>query len=398
MKKLLFIWCFFTSLSANAGNDLPVQASSHVQEATSNGNLSGGESVAFQKFKSGDLRMSDSGCGGIWGWNLQEMKVVHDSGQWDRLALKVIELDCTQNLSYYFLGRSAEGMALPSSAKIYYQLAKESWRKCDDLFNNCKDFIFPKDIDDRLANLGTGNDPATKVNPVNQVLVNLAESLKPFKEVPSVFPPDFKGNDLKGLITFLKENGEALGIVKDEFTSSATFLPKAAKAVVQLNQNGQYIFVKRGLYPKYNADSEKFEIKLYYESFRNDLKGLMFTSERTALGSYEASNAYGKSVTVIKFKETSYSLGFDNLNSNNNSNEMAMTLPMKPEEARQVKDDLAVVIVCKIASPPTLEEDSHREPIIDSPLDIETHHSVLRVRITGLRIINLKTGLVYQSL
>ena len=99
----------------------------------------------------GEIRFTcETSCAGAWGSNRREMKQLYSMGLWHDLALKVTNLGFRSDQTYYYLGRSAEGLGYNEAARTYYKLAKTSF-KCDGFpFNNCDGLVFPQDINTRL--------------------------------------------------------------------------------------------------------------------------------------------------------------------------------------------------------------------------------------------------------
>ena len=91
-------------------------------------------------------------CSGAWGSNRKKMKTLHDTQSWGGLANIVLSIGYNNDLAYYYLGRSAEGMGLLDVAKIYYQKGTAS-RPCDGLINVCDGFVIPKELEQRISHL-----------------------------------------------------------------------------------------------------------------------------------------------------------------------------------------------------------------------------------------------------
>lgn len=127
--------------------------------ATSGSYKANGKPVVdvMASLKSGEIRLKGNiGRSGPWGWNRGKAKKLHDSQSWKDLAITVTRVGYSQDLTYYYLGRSAEGLGYLDASKHYYNLAKHS-NKCDGILNVCDGFVFPKMIDERLALLNKVN-------------------------------------------------------------------------------------------------------------------------------------------------------------------------------------------------------------------------------------------------
>ena len=224
--------------------------------------------------------------------------------------------------------------------------------------------------------------------------------IEPFTEIPSTFPPDFKGNDLKALIKFLKTNSEKLGLIKDEFTSSSEFLPKVKKVVQELNEKGAYIFVldKNALKSTYNSEKKRYDITLDFHHFgygdNQDLTGFRLVEDTTVQSKYNASNAYGKSIAVDKTSYDTYAIGSNRLKF---TGDFHIAYGVMPDEARLLKNDMTLVFVCKIQAPPLMDDVDGYRPKIDFPYDITYNNHILNVTFlnkSSATLIQVSTGKV----
>ncbi len=100
--------------------------------------------------ENGEIRLScDTACSGAWGSVSRKVKELHDNGLWRDLAIETARVGFREDLAYYYLGRSAEGLGYDSAADTYYRLALANRYKCDGFINNCDGFVFPQDINKR---------------------------------------------------------------------------------------------------------------------------------------------------------------------------------------------------------------------------------------------------------
>lgn len=91
-------------------------------------------------------------CSAKFGANQAAMRQMHDNGQWDGLAKLVITIGYDQDISWYYLGRSAEGLGLRKAAMTYYQKAINTKNKCNMMMINvCSGLSFPESINQRLS-------------------------------------------------------------------------------------------------------------------------------------------------------------------------------------------------------------------------------------------------------
>jgi hypothetical protein len=94
-------------------------------------------------------------CAGEWEAERHTLRHLYDTSQWAALALGVMQIGYEDGLAWYYLGRAAEGLGEPDAARIYYTQALTVAHSCKDLFNICDGFVFPVDVQHRLAALAT---------------------------------------------------------------------------------------------------------------------------------------------------------------------------------------------------------------------------------------------------
>jgi len=92
-------------------------------------------------------------CAGRSGLHMKRMKKAYEEMQWIELASRVISIGDREDLAYFYLGRSAEGIGDLKSAATYYKLAldrKERGRSCAGLVNNCLGIEVTRESNTRL--------------------------------------------------------------------------------------------------------------------------------------------------------------------------------------------------------------------------------------------------------
>ena len=116
----------------------------------------GNESISHaEAFKAGKVRLECTwGCGYKLGLNLKEIDALIYSHSWNELSTKVMDIGFGGDLTYYYLGRAAEGLKYFPAAKTYYELSLTATEKCDKVTKaTCQGHNFPDDINKHLENI-----------------------------------------------------------------------------------------------------------------------------------------------------------------------------------------------------------------------------------------------------
>ena len=96
------------------------------------------QTQAMDSFRRGEIRLTSFvATAPRWGLNRARLKALHDAERWQELALRIVILNHGEDLSWYYLGRAAEGMGYRDAARIYYRRAQTAAFKCIGLFDNC---------------------------------------------------------------------------------------------------------------------------------------------------------------------------------------------------------------------------------------------------------------------
>jgi S1-C subfamily serine protease len=107
-----------------------------------------------KEFSTGTVRLEcQTSCALSWRLKSRHAKTLYDNKLWTDLAAQVLEINYPSDLTYYYLGRAAEGMKQHEAASIYYRLALTELHRCDGWMNDCDGFDFPKDIRVRMSGL-----------------------------------------------------------------------------------------------------------------------------------------------------------------------------------------------------------------------------------------------------
>jgi hypothetical protein len=117
--------------------------------------------AALRKFALGQERLNCAvSCSWTWGSARRQLKAWHKAQVWSDLGAKVIEISHGNDLAYYYLGASAEGLGYMDAAATYYRLALTAPIKCDGIFNNCDGFKFPADVEVALKRISMAQPAA----------------------------------------------------------------------------------------------------------------------------------------------------------------------------------------------------------------------------------------------
>ena len=78
--------------------------------------------------------------------------------RWSKLAKEVIRSGWDEDLSYFYLGKSAEHLNMHDAALIYYKKALNNVQKCKGaILDYCGGYSFPNDIQERISKLKIEN-------------------------------------------------------------------------------------------------------------------------------------------------------------------------------------------------------------------------------------------------
>jgi tetratricopeptide (TPR) repeat protein len=76
--------------------------------------------------RSGQVALGcQSACQSTWQAEQPALHALYLRGAWNALATRVMQIDYTQDLAYYYLGRAAEGLGANEAALKYYRKAAD---------------------------------------------------------------------------------------------------------------------------------------------------------------------------------------------------------------------------------------------------------------------------------
>jgi hypothetical protein len=96
-------------------------------------------------------------CHDAWRTNRSTALVMNEARQWRDLAILVMQIGYINDLTYYYLGRAAEGLGFRDAAKTYYQtslrLTSAGITCMADGAEYCNGQVFPAAAQTELAEL-----------------------------------------------------------------------------------------------------------------------------------------------------------------------------------------------------------------------------------------------------
>lgn len=95
-------------------------------------------------FLDGRIRLDcELSCAGAWGANKQRLYEIFSAERWTLLADEVMHIGFGNDLTYFYLGRAAEGLGKPEAASNYYALGQATPYHCNSIVNNCNGIDAP---------------------------------------------------------------------------------------------------------------------------------------------------------------------------------------------------------------------------------------------------------------
>lgn len=108
-----------------------------------------------EAFNNGNIRLDCRlSCASKAGNNFKDMEWFHHAGYWNDLAKMVMDIGYGNDLTYFYLGRAAEGLNQLEAAKTYYQLSFLMPTKCDTISSAfCFGHVLPNEVNERIASI-----------------------------------------------------------------------------------------------------------------------------------------------------------------------------------------------------------------------------------------------------
>ncbi|WP_211950285.1 hypothetical protein [Cupriavidus yeoncheonensis] len=369
----------------------------------------------YQAFVHGYVMLKcNLSCAFRWGEALEEMRSLYDSGKWNKLASKVMEIGYENNLGYFYLGRAAESLGYDYAAFRYFGLG----RGAPSCGGDCGGFVFPKDLDIRKNEVARrmgqrsikeaearaaadkvkaeaeekARAEAAQAQRVAALKATTAQAYQqgklaipagfeqlvvdhfkaqgyetPPRQGPMVFPKDYRGDSIVDLVQRFDSLDK---LADDEFTKTSTVAERASALTgkryrfvfaAHLNQNFS-AFTKTADAAQYDADAEVMRVVLWSRDRRillgkGEARGQGYTTinlfEKSSSRDYVGQNAFGVKADVHSMVVQQYGLALTNFPPNPGGGAQqifATALDLPPSAARALKSDL-VFYVDAVLSP-----------------------------------------------
>ena len=146
--------------------------------------------VLLQRVKAGDpIPECNYACRDAWNLNRPTALILNETRHWPELAVLVMQTGYVNDLTYYYLGRAAEGLGYRDAARTYYQISERltvSGKACSgEGATFCNGEVFPAAAQSQLVELTPPpSTPSSKQ--VKPVAATAAQSI-----APGVTGPDF---------------------------------------------------------------------------------------------------------------------------------------------------------------------------------------------------------------
>lgn len=105
------------------------------------------------KFENGEIKF-DCVFTCVFGFNRPQLAKLYNAKQWEDLAALVVDIGYDTQLSYYYLGYSAEMLGFLKAADVYYKLGLKTEGKCrSDGMNLCSGIDLPNQFHARIREI-----------------------------------------------------------------------------------------------------------------------------------------------------------------------------------------------------------------------------------------------------
>jgi len=357
-------------------------------------------------FKSGELRLEcDTACSGAWGAARRKAKSLYDNQLWTDLVHEVAKVGHRVDQTYFYLGRSAEGLGYNEAASTYFGLALANSYKCAGVFNNCDGLDVPRESREALARI-----------------------LKaPKVEAPTVVEAVVFGNNetlVKDIEAMRKEK-----LAKDGFESNAEYAQRKQRYFDQFRKGKGYRITldidnaqnKKDKLVYFNPDTEELRIAMPSISRvlifldtgeKNNLKWIHHSfvqvdSTDHKLRTYKASNRLGASIGVVETAVTRYGLAVLSQATKDYGKDLRQTFTTRvgKDEARELLEKGKIVLdvvfdpryPSNTDNPFLLKNEDKHQPTFDRPIDMTDTRYAVPVRLLKARLLNKAGAEIFSA-
>ncbi|MCB1930732.1 MAG: hypothetical protein KDH17_22235 [Rhodocyclaceae bacterium] len=381
-------------------------------------------------FKSGELRLEcDTACSGAWGAARRRAKSLYDAALWTDLVHEVAKVGFRIDQTYFYLGRSAEGLGYNEAASTYYSLALANSYKCAGFINVCDGLEVPRESRKALTRITTAPKDAapkaaesvvTSPSPANTSISISETPQQAQSELPPPSPPlaiVFGNNEtlVKDIEAMRKEN-----LAKDGFESSVEYAQRKQRYFDQFGEGKGYRITldidnaqnREDKLVYFNPDTEELRIAMPSISRdlvildngeKNDFKWIHHSfvqvySAESKLRTYKASNRLGASIDVVEMAVTRYGLAVLSQATKDYGKDFRQTFTTRAgkNEARELLENGKIVLEVtfdhrypsNIGNPFLLRNEDKHKPTFDRPIDMTDTRYAVPVRLLKARLLS----------
>ena len=267
------------------------------------------------------------------------------------------------------------------------------------------------------AHAQTTNSSSTTAPPSKAAVPQVPKFLtSPFDSTVSSLPPNFQGHDIEKIYDAIKRLNikpksefETLNdynqrlksfsnqLILERLTLSSTFavvLRKVSKSLssfsVAYDAEGQIMTIS--IAPFSGSFIEPQIAESMGEVERMDLK-----TNFLSRGKYAARSALGVNVQIKRMELHTFGVIVTNVESNTTGLKRDFAIPMAPEQARRLKSDLRVLLICELRQPWIRTDKISVEPTIDSPIDVTETWNYLDISVQEVWIFVLPSGEIIKK-
>ncbi len=267
----------------------------------------------------------------------------------------------------------------------------------------------PTDSSKRNGSLRASNQALAASSPVK---VRPDEDL-PIDPAAVRVATGFRGHDIeKVYASLLDAEGKRY---KDQFETTPQYRERiqrlaAAPILGQLNRTSIYAFAVKTIVEGYDADGESLTVKVSIQTdmlpasaFHNGYMAIYSRGSNITKSSYVGTNAFGVTVPVEVIANQYYYIAFRSsvgleIQGNGVWRDYLFRLHMPISEARDAKDKLAAVAVCRLVPPFTDSYTGEQKPTISNPKQETSYYKYISVDLLDVWLYDITTGKILQKL